>query len=251
MSAPLTILVSCRWLAAAGAIWLLAFPAVQERQAAASQVAKPAPQVATGRAGALFVTSHECLACHNGLTTPAGEDVSIGVSWRASIMANSARDPYWQAGVRRETIDHPVAAAAIEDECAICHMPMSRTMAHAEGRHGEIFGHLPIGSRKAEEDRLAADGVSCAICHQIGSERLGTRESFTGAFVVSPPTPGGERRMFGPFDIDAGHASVMRSATGMTPAGAPHIRQSELCATCHTLYTQALGPKGEILGRLP
>jgi hypothetical protein len=106
----------------------------------------------------MFVTSHECVACHNGLTTPAGEDVSIGVSWRASMMANSSRDPYWQAGVRREIVDHPQAAAAIEDECAICHMPMSRTKAHAANRHGEIFAHLPFGTNMDRDDRLAADG---------------------------------------------------------------------------------------------
>ena len=43
----------------------------------------------------LFVTSDRCLACHNGLVTPTGEDVSIGVGWRPSMMANAARDPYW------------------------------------------------------------------------------------------------------------------------------------------------------------
>jgi hypothetical protein len=43
----------------------------------------------------------------------------------------------------------------------------------------------------------------------------------------------------------------MRSATGMTPAEATHLRESEVCATCHTLYTQALGPKGEVLAELP
>ena len=30
------------------------------------------------------------------------------------MMANSAKDPYWQAGVRREVMDHPQAQAAIE-----------------------------------------------------------------------------------------------------------------------------------------
>src|ERR687897_923191 len=52
-----------------------------------------------------FETSENCMACHNNLTTASGEDVSIGSSWRGSIMANSSRDPYWQASVRRETVD--------------------------------------------------------------------------------------------------------------------------------------------------
>ena len=55
----------------------------------------------------IFQTSDRCFACHNGLSTAAGEDISIGLSWRPTMMANSARDPYWQAGVRRESMDHP------------------------------------------------------------------------------------------------------------------------------------------------
>jgi hypothetical protein len=42
------------------------------------------------------------------------------------MMANAARDPYWQAGVRRETIDHAGSKREIEDECSKCHMPMAR-----------------------------------------------------------------------------------------------------------------------------
>jgi hypothetical protein len=76
--------------------------------------------------GSHFQTSDRCVACHNGISTPTGEDISIGVDWRTSMMANSGRDPYWISGVRRETIDHPTAAAAIQDECTICHMPMMR-----------------------------------------------------------------------------------------------------------------------------
>ena len=62
-----------------------------------------------------FQTGAECMACHNGLVTPAGEDVSIGVSWRASMMAHSSRDPYWHGAVRREAIDHPEHAAAVDE----------------------------------------------------------------------------------------------------------------------------------------
>lgn len=218
---------------------------------AAPQVTEPPAHPPAVDPSSMFSTSHECLACHNGLTAATGEDVSIGTAWRASIMANSSRDPYWHAGVRREIMDHPAAAREIEDECSICHMPMSRTLAHAREEHGAIFAHLPIGASAAPADRLAADGVSCTVCHQITAERFGTRESFTGGFVIQRPGPAGERRMFGPFEVDEGRASVMRSATGMTPAEATHVRESELCATCHTLYTQALGPGGEVLGELP
>lgn len=202
-------------------------------------------------AGPAFQLSRECMACHNGLSTASGEDVSIGVSWRASMMANSSRDPYWQASVRRETIDHPAAASEIENECAICHMPMSSTLARAGGRHAEVFAHLG-GNANAEEQRLAADGVSCTLCHQISTARLGTAESFTGGFVLDVSSPAGDGgRIFGPFEIDRGRAAIMRSSTTTTPTKATHLQDSEVCATCHTLFTNALGPDGQVVGRLP
>ena len=200
----------------------------------------------------LFQTSDDCMACHNGLTTPSGEDVSIGVQWRASMMANSSRDPYWQAAVRRETIDHPEHAAAIEDECATCHMPMARTRANALGFEGRVFSHLlRAGGGETLEARLAADGVSCTVCHQISDQRLGTRESFVGGFVLAPPAADGSRSILGPFDVDDGHTALMRSATGAQPTEAAHIRQSEMCATCHTLITQAFDVDGNVVGSLP
>ena len=211
----------------------------------------PAAQTSGRSQSDMFQPSTECMACHNSLTTASGEDVSIGISWRASMMANSARDPYWQASVRRETIDHPADAEAIEHECATCHMPMSSAIARAEDRRAAVFAHLPVGERVSDEDHLAADGVSCMLCHQISAERLGTDESFVGGFVLAPVSASGHRRMFGSFAIDTGRTAVMRSAAGVVPTEASHLRESELCATCHTLITTALGPKGEPVGRLP
>ena len=76
--------------------------------------------------GTHFQTSDRCVACHNSIATSTGEDISIGVNWRTSMMGNGARDPYWMAGVRRELTDHPSATKLINDECTICHMPMMR-----------------------------------------------------------------------------------------------------------------------------
>ena len=200
----------------------------------------------------LFSHSEDCIACHNNLMTTAGEDVSIGASWRSTMMANAARDPYWQAGVRRETIDHPMHAAAIQDECAECHMPMATQIARAAGGKGEMFAHLPINRRGPSTlNRLAADGVSCTVCHQISSERLGTRESFNGEFVIPPTPTNGIRTIFGPFKVDKGRTTIMHSVTGFAQEEAPHVKQSELCATCHTLITQAFGPDGKVIGSLP
>ena len=197
-----------------------------------------------------FQTSDRCLACHNGLTTSTGEDISIGFDWRASMMANSSRDPYWQGSVRRESIDHPESIKAIEDECSICHMPMARYDAKLKGQEGQVFSHLPFDSGK-KEDKLAVDGVSCSLCHQISKQKLGTRESFVGGFVLDTPDSKDERPVYGPFKIEKGQQRIMRTSSGgFRPTESDHIRQSEVCATCHTLITKALGPKGEVIGEL-
>ena len=204
----------------------------------------------------LFAASDRCTACHNGLATPEGEDVSIGTSWRGSMMANAARDPYWQAAVRRETLDHPAAAAAIENECSACHMPMTRFAAKASGGMGSVFVHLPIaapaaagGAPAAPADLLAADGVSCSVCHQIQADGLGTEASFTAGFAIdSRASP--SRAIYGPFEVSAGHARIMDSAVAFAPEKRDHLRDAELCASCHTLHTHALDAGGNPAGRL-
>jgi hypothetical protein len=204
----------------------------------------------TPKYGTHFETSDRCVACHNGLTTATGEDISIGVHWRTSMMANSGRDPYWMASVRRETIDHQNATISIEDECTICHMPMMRYEAKLAARIGEAFAHLPPDPEK-RADRLADDGVSCTVCHQIASANLGTPESFVGGFLIDEKARQGERPVYGPFEINKGHTTIMHSSSAFRPAEGKHIRSSELCATCHTLMTKALDAQGAVIGELP
>src|SRR3984893_9245637 len=198
-----------------------------------------------------FQTSDRCLACHNGLIAPSGKDVSIGFDWRSSIMANSSRDPYWQASVRREGIDHPESKAVIEDECAACHMPIARYEAKVEGHKGEVLAHLPFDN-DPKKNAAAEDGVSCSVCHQIGKEKLGMRESFNGGFVVDAPQSKNDHPEYGPFVIDNGRAHIMQTSTGgFRPTEADHIHDSALCAPCHTLYTTSLSSGGKEIGTFP
>jgi len=211
-------------------------------------------QVFVGEAGkgygSHFPTSDQCFACHNGITTPTGEDISIGINWRTSMMANAGRDPYWMAGVRRETVDHPAASRLIQDECSICHMPMMRYEARLAGGAGETFAHLPPDPARLG-DRLADDGVSCSVCHQITEQNLGRRESFVGGFKIDEKAAPGERRIYGPFETDKGHTTIMKSSSTFQPVEGKQVRSSELCATCHTLLTQALDQQGRVIGELP
>lgn len=203
-------------------------------------------------AGTVFRTSERCVACHNGLKTSKGEDVSIGFDWSASIMANSSRDPYWQGSVRRESIDHPESTQAIQDECTICHMPAVRMADRDAKRHTDAFTRFEHMKLFPEGDRAAEDGVTCSVCHQIEKTGLGTDATFVGNVVIAQADKNGKRAEFGPFDIDAGHQTVMHSSTATyLPTHSDHIRDSGLCGSCHTLYTSALGPHGEKLAKFP
>ena len=122
---------SGRLVALAAIAWMMALLAAAPRaadQSRSSAAAKAHPDLS------LFTHSDNCIACHNKLGAANGEDVSIGASWRSTIMAHSSRDPYWQASVRREIMDHPTATREIEHECSLCHMPMSNATARAAGR---------------------------------------------------------------------------------------------------------------------
>jgi hypothetical protein len=207
---------------------------------------------ADNSANVAFHTSDRCLACHNGLTTPTGKDVSIGFDWRASIMANSSRDPYWQASVRRETIDHAESKAAIEDECSVCHMPVTRYEAKLQGKKGEVFAFLPFGQKTSQLGTQAEDGVTCSVCHQIGKQKLGSPESYNGEFVIDPPKSKDDHPEYGPYLIQAGQALVMQSSTGgFRPTFGDHIAESALCGSCHTLITTARGAGGKAIGHFP
>ena len=246
-----------RSISAAGlTILLLAVAGLGALSAQQAEGPPPAP---------LFTTHQDCLACHNGLRDAGGGDVSIGASWRASMMANSARDPYWHAAVRAEVLDHPELQAAIEDACSTCHMPMARFMAAAHGGQGQVFANLAAAGLSpgaaggaarpavpaSPQTALALDGVSCALCHQIQPDGLGGHDSFSGGFVVDREQAPGDRRVFGPYEIEAGLSTIMRSSSRFVPEQGTHLQESELCASCHTLYTEFTDRSGRIVGELP
>jgi hypothetical protein len=199
-------------------------------------------------AGTVMRTSDHCVACHNGMKTKEGEDVSIGLQWQATIMANASRDPYWQGSIRREAMDHPAAKQAIEDDCSACHMPAVRMPDRDRGVHSDIFARFPL-DHFPKGDRAAADGVTCSVCHQIDPAGLGTPASFSGKVQFSKPINRYLRDEYGPFDITQGHQTVMHSSTATyKPTRGDHIREAALCGSCHTLITEALGADGKNLG---
>jgi len=141
---------------------------------------------------------------------------------------------------------------------------MQRYQARAEGKVGEVFRYLEAirsGAATAEPEAkleevadvkatLAADGVSCTVCHQIRPDNFGQEASLDGNFLIDLDKKDEERQIFGPFDVDKGRTRIMHSVTGFTPTKADHIRQSQLCESCHTLITTALDERGNAIGSL-
>src|SRR5439155_15935968 len=97
---------------------------------------------------------------------------------------------------------------------------------------GQVFAHLPIGARAAARDKLAQDGVSCTVCHQISADTLGTPDSYNGRFTIERPGSSHGPTSLGPFSVDDGRAAVMQSASAYQPVEAAHVRTSELCGSC-------------------
>jgi len=180
----------------------------------------------------------------------SGADVSIDTFWRSGMMANAARDPYWQASVRSEGLSNPDYQAVIEDKCATCHMPMARFTAAADGGQGQVLDDGFLDSENGLH-AFAMDGVSCTLCHQISEAGLDQPASYSGGFVVDTELPPGERLSFGPYSVDDAQVAVMQGASGFIPVQSEHVERSELCATCHTLYTPFVDAAGQVGGEFP
>lgn len=190
----------------------------------------------------VFTGSVECNFCHSQgdgvLTGPGGADISPTHLFGRSMMAHSARDPYWLAQLSHERVATPAADAAILDVCTRCHAPVANELARQAGTT-PTFEALTSGTTPI--DHLGREGVTCTVCHQITDEGLGTEASFVGGYVI-----GTERQIFGPHADP--FANPMRMRLDYEPTQAEHVMQSELCATCHTVITEALDPSGTPTG---
>jgi hypothetical protein len=184
-------------------------------------------------ANEVFATGDGCSMCHStapgarAMRTATGDDVSPYGLWQASLMANAFRDPYFRAQLERESLRDPENAESVQALCLRCHAPM----AHHTARLG---GEPALTLATAKESPLAADGVSCTVCHQIRPEGLGTPETFHGRPRIEKG-----RIIYGPYADPA--EGPMRMHAGYTPTEGAHLKSSGHCASCHTLFTRHTG----------
>lgn len=180
-------------------------------------------------ANSVFATSDGCANCHGGRKNAStfvdarGADVTPHGTWEGTMMAHAFRDPYFRAQLEREVERAPEKEAEIVSLCARCHAPMASHTARLSGEPLRTIAEL-------DAMPLAEDGVSCAVCHQITPERLGTQASFSGQFDIRPG-----RRLFGPYDVTA--SGPMTSNTAYFAVQSDHIGGSALCGSCHVLET--------------
>lgn len=222
--------------------------AAQEQQGEGESSSSPPGVVAEE---GLFITARRCSTCHGRLQDDAGNRVPFVSPWTASMMANAARDPYWIASVRAETLVNPQLRETIEHKCATCHMPMAHTLAVAGDSTAAVLDDGYLNPDHPLND-LAMDGVSCVVCHQIEATNFGQESSFSGGFSIDTTRPSGERPLFAPHESSAEDIRRMVNLSGFVAEQSDHISQSELCATCHTLYTPFVDlASGEIGGTFP
>lgn len=164
--------------------------------------------------------------------------------WAVSSMANSARNPFWQAVLSAEIAGSPEQSEGIQAFCSTCHMPMAKYTANVFNTPAKVLGDGFVNPENPLNG-LAMDGVSCTVCHQIGQNGLGTEDSFSGGFVIDAEAPPGSRPAFGPYQTDSDLADVMARQSGFVPIKSDHIGQSELCATCHEVVLQIDGTASE------
>lgn len=187
-----------------------------------------------------FATSLVCAECHSNadaagaMRDELGHAIAPDDLWQGTMMANSARDPFWWAMVRAETVATPSLAAEIEAECTQCHAPMASIR---DDLFGGPLALADLLDGTAERAQFGLDGVACAACHQVPSDP-----------VLGPPELAASGELYGPHA--APFTMPMMMHTGFTPVASSHMDASAMCGTCHTLRTEPHAPDGTSLGGL-
>ena len=228
-----------RLLAAACVLWLAR--AARRGAVAPRSAGRTRPPAVAAHAGALVRDLRQLHGVPQRPATPLGEDVSIGSTWRASMMANSARDPVLAGRApprSRSTTRRPPPRSRTNARSATCRC--CSATAHAAGgagRHLRAAADRPQ-SRLRGAARWPRTACRARVCHQIRATKLGTRESFNGGFVMQPTPASGTRPIFGPFKIDRGRTTIMRSVIGLRARRSRRTSASRSCARPATRSTR-------------
>ncbi|MEP7264607.1 MAG: T9SS type A sorting domain-containing protein [Bacteroidota bacterium] len=179
-----------------------------------------------------------CQGCHGfdslGLANidANGHDVNLYDDWSTSMMALSAKDPFWKAKVTHEMQVNPAHANELQTLCTSCHAPMGHYTAKYHGEPFYTLADLYI-------DTIGLAGVACMGCHSIGSDGLGSM--FSGNIPYDT-----NKIAYGPFDNPM--LGPMQLYAGLTPTKADHVSEGRMCSSCHTLINQSVDLSGNPTG---
>jgi hypothetical protein len=162
-------------------------------------------------------------------------DLSPNGEWRNSMMGLSGRDPIFLSQLNSEVSLHTNlegqtdSKGFIEDTCLRCHGVMGQRQFHLDNA-GTFFTRDHLNDPTSKYGALARDGVSCAVCHRISNDGLGTPATYTGLFNLDPPN-----QINGPYSDPL--TVPMQNALGMRPQSTPanQIQSSKLCGSCHQI----------------
>jgi len=191
-------------------------------------------------------SSEVCYWCHANTTRStsmrdsAGQPVSPWDLWRGSMMANSARDPFFRATLSVEQAAFPDQARQIGQDCMRCHAPAGFAEATLSGQDA------PEGDAMEHDDTvgmLARDGATCVSCHMLDPSAAGGSDTWSGHHVFDT-----ERRLYGPHPEPV--TGPMQGFAEYTPTRHPDYGRSGMCASCHMLQTQALHADGTPTGHV-
>jgi hypothetical protein len=211
-----------------------------------------------------FITSDQCLSCHDGQPPNLGPNMFIPTSgsnginlspygeWNWSMMGLAGRDPIFYAQLESELVLHPTHADSIQNLCFSCHGVMGQrqfTIDHP----GKLFTRemtqiTDQANPYARYGSLARDGISCTVCHQIVDDKKPLVDIMTGRFEVSRPGQfeKGVSYIYGPFESPSTRA--MDSSLGMKPMHNSYIQSSRLCGSCHTVNLPVYDKSGRQTG---
>ncbi len=216
-----------RLLASLGAVSLLALPLAAQVATTSADFEQPGTQ--PGDLNAPINPVSACTFCHAGWN----EAQEPFERWAGSMMANSMRDPVFQAAMTIANQDMTGAG----ELCLRCHTPGG----FVEGRATPADGSALVGQD--------FDGVSCHVCHRLVDPiadianppedpgilmalAQAPATSHGGQFVVDP-----DDRRRGPFDLGPNFFWHQWRQS-------PYHRESLLCATCHEVSNPAFTRNG-------
>ena len=186
-----------------------------------------------------FATAGRCSGCHGhdtlglAMVDEEGTDVNVADDWRSTMMANSARDPFFRAKLSHEALVNPGHQVEIESKCLSCHAPL--------GMHEErMLGNPPFTAAMLDTSVMGLEGVSCLACHQQNPDSAGN--FFSGDLHFD------SAKVWGPYADDEINAAIMEFFVGFRPGFGQHIQDGRVCAGCHTLLTETVDLEGNLTG---